>query len=884
MKTLITTSIFLLLFTCTIHAQTFKEYKKSEQQKLAAFKQNQTTEINKLARHYNDYVQQADKDFAKYLDQEWKAFNAFKALRLPKQSKPITAPVFIPQKKQHTLQPVKIIPQTRPEITPMAPRNGNALIVVQPVLPLIQKTENPESGKQFFEVKFYGSKLSFPYDKNLHRSLSTTINQHTISKWWSQSSKTNYNPLINKLLETKSLLSLNDWAYFLLVNKSADVISTGDHNTSALLTWFLMVRSGYNIKVAYQNNHLFLLFPSVNHVYGKNFISINNEYYYFLHKTSNPSFHTYTFDFPGAARKINFNIYHPLNIGNDLIKKQVSFTYKKKNFTIPVVLDMNNLQLMKDYPTTDLSVFFNARMSQATKESVADGLMPIIAPMDEKDALNFLLSFVQKAFKYETDQEQFGREKYFFPEEVFYYPASDCEDRAGLYSYLVEQLLHLKVIGLVYKGHVATAVHLDSTVNGDYLDYKNIKYTIADPTYINAPLGLAMPKYENMRPRIIETDAANYLLSQTDSFWHLARQSGAYRGSNLTDAAIDDQGNCYLTGYFVDTARFGTQNWHAASNKREAFVAKYNKSKKLLWAHRLITNGVSTAFAITLDKNNDPTIAGSFQGKIIGKEKTISTKIAGNDVFVAHYNTGGTLLWLQKSDLDTVNQNEFLNYVIRFGENGQHLGTKLYLENSLQPSRGIFFKNNIFTIMGGINNTTGLSEPKFTLNASENFNVITYLKDENDALIADHTNNSIAGLFAVFNLIKNNGMSLAGKDAQKALDNYNPSFKQKSPDIYENIGKINFVKNDDGIISLQTHTKHVSFSNIRVDNNAKIKIISLKNGNDKVDVISGIRVGKMFVWFDLNSIELNRYSGNLLFDYDSDHTLKTVNMKKDVLY
>jgi len=63
-----------------------------------------------------------------------------------------------------------------------------------------------------------------------------------------------------------------------------------------------------------------------------------------------------------------------------------------------------------------------------------------------------------------------------------------------------------------------------------------------------------------------------------------------------------------------------------------------------------------------------------------------------------------------------------------------------------------------------------------------------------------------------------------------------------------------------------------------------MKIVPLPDGNHRIDMLSGIQVGKYFVWYDLNYIKMFRESGDLLFDYDDDHTHKIFNLKKDILY
>ena len=138
-----------------------------------------------------------------------------------------------------------------------------------------------------------------------------------------------------------------------------------------------------------------------------------------------------------------------------------------------------------------------------TKQTLAEGFKPILANLSEPDAVNLLLSFVQHAFEYKTDPEQFGHEKFFFAEELFYYPACDCEDRAVLFAYLVRDLLALKAVGLETPNHMFTAVHFTTEAFGDYVTYKGEPYIVADPTYINAPFGRTMPEQSLQNAKII---------------------------------------------------------------------------------------------------------------------------------------------------------------------------------------------------------------------------------------------------------------------------------------------------------------------------------------------------------------------------------------------
>jgi hypothetical protein len=91
-----------------------------------------------------------------------------------------------------------------------------------------------------------------------------------------------------------------------------------------------------------------------------------------------------------------------------------------------------------------------------------------------------------------------------FGDETFFYPASDCEDRAILYSILVQELMGLEVVLLHYPGHLASAVHFKENVQGDYLIINGIKFLVCDPTYIGANIGHAMEEFKNIPATVIK--------------------------------------------------------------------------------------------------------------------------------------------------------------------------------------------------------------------------------------------------------------------------------------------------------------------------------------------------------------------------------------------
>ena len=171
---------------------------------------------------------------------------------------------------------------------------------------------------------------------------------------------------------------------------------------------------------------------------------------------------------------------------------------------VQTVVNKNQIDFYLDYPQCDVVIHYKTPMSEELRASLYPQLKKAIEGKSQKDAANLLLNFVQTAFQYKTDGEQFGYEKPNFPDETFYYPYCDCEDRAMLYSTLVKELMGLDTILLDYPNHIASAVRFTEEIPGDYVQLEDgTEYLICDPTYIGAPIGTCMDQYKNVAPEVI---------------------------------------------------------------------------------------------------------------------------------------------------------------------------------------------------------------------------------------------------------------------------------------------------------------------------------------------------------------------------------------------
>ena len=185
---------------------------------------------------------------------------------------------------------------------------------------------------------------------------------------------------------------------------------------------------------------------------------------------------------PAAKGKIDMNVASTpiFRVPNHVSTRKG--TGKSADIMVSTVVPEQLISYYKSIPQCDYSVYANAAVAPASREMVLAALRPAIAGKSETEAAALLLDYVQHAFEYATDGDQFGYEKPFFVEELYYYPKCDCEDRSVFYRFLVRELLGLDVVLLEVPNHLATAVRFSTPPGGDCVQVGSTAYTpLCDP-------------------------------------------------------------------------------------------------------------------------------------------------------------------------------------------------------------------------------------------------------------------------------------------------------------------------------------------------------------------------------------------------------------------
>lgn len=452
---------------------------------------------------FKEFRRQQNIEFVKVLkEQQWKAYQPESNFLENEPPKPPKIPISEEEKKEKKRDNIQIQVIPRVELPqPKIPDYATptiARVLVEPQKVKVRQV--PKLSLQYLNVD-----LQVPYPDNFKFNSPKVLNEKVIAEYWQALSEKDYLYFLQQILKLRVEMQLNDWAYYKLLQNIGEQINEKDANLTTLFTWFMLLQSGYNVKIGYESENLYILLPSQTIIYRNTYYRIDGQPFYVLNAPkAQMQIFIYQNNFPEAKLIPNLAIHKEPKIGTDNIKKTLKFKYLTKEYSIDVNYNPNVVRLYENYPLTDMKIYFEGQPTETLATSLEKSLKTLLKGKNEWESVNFLLSFVQKAFEYKTDQAQFNYEKPMFVEEVLHYPFSDCEDRAVLFAYLVRKLVGLEVIGLDYPGHIATAVKFSKEYQGDFVMHKDKKYLICDPTYIGAFAGEAMPDLKNQKIQIIE--------------------------------------------------------------------------------------------------------------------------------------------------------------------------------------------------------------------------------------------------------------------------------------------------------------------------------------------------------------------------------------------
>lgn len=490
-KTITATLLLILAQTTCISAQTspgnFERFRQEKTEEFMKWRQEKQTEFEK-------YRQRLNEEFADMMERSWKNYGSTAPEKRRERSEPVKPldadNVKISQPREIPVDVVTPPERAIPDIPVTLPKVTPGRQVTYPVTFTFYHTT---CGINTFDT----SALSF--NDLSSKSLSTAWRRLSNSGATSQ--------LLDDCLRLREELNLCDWGFMKLIETMAAKLYPRSTDKQAFLTVFLLTQAGYDTKFAMRGNKLCPMFHPSHKIYSRPFYNLGNKDYYISGPLADTtgSLSICDLDFHSGATPIRMVMNRiPSFTSRPEAKRVYSSALWKKAPPVEVEVNPSVIEFMNDYPLLDWQLYGLSQLSAPIKSRIYQALAVIIDGMDEVEAVNTLLDYMQFGFNYMTDGEQFGYEKPFFFDENFYYPANDCEDRAILFAKLVKSLLGLDVVYLNYPRHLAAAVKFSSDIKGTYVIVDGEKYFVCDPTCLHGKAGVLAAVYANSRPKVVK--------------------------------------------------------------------------------------------------------------------------------------------------------------------------------------------------------------------------------------------------------------------------------------------------------------------------------------------------------------------------------------------
>lgn len=437
---------------------------------------------------YQAFRKQANAEYAEWVKSAWATVGKKPPMEPPEEPKPPQPPV-APKEKP--------IPEAIPheETSPMDEPKP------VPEVPIPETTPT----KDVVDVMYYGTTLKIHIPQGGGITLKAADGE-TLGAAWESLSDGSYDALLADCLNAKKELSIGDWGYITLLGNVAKSVSKG-RNEAVLLQQWLLAQSGYQSRIGISKKGVLQIWmPFDVPVYNRPYIEDEGKMYFLVTENDDgdDELQVLSKDFPETSVSSLRAVGRPKLVYKACGKR----TLRADRYpSVAVESEVNNnlIAYYNDYPKVAGSwdVYAGASLSDGAKKKLYPKMRQMLEGKTELQKAEMLLNWLQTAFQYKTDEEQFGGERSLFADETLYYPYCDCEDRSILLSVLVRDLLGLDVVLLHFPGHLATAVKFNTAVEGDWLDLEDGRYIVCDPTYIGAPVGVAMPECKEQDVRVV---------------------------------------------------------------------------------------------------------------------------------------------------------------------------------------------------------------------------------------------------------------------------------------------------------------------------------------------------------------------------------------------
>ena len=496
--------------------------------------------IDEIIDEYVSFLDQCLDEYAEFVREAWKEFGIEKPIPVPKEEKvmPVLAPnadaqtaswfsdqlkKIFRKKNKNRIQANKDSTDKKPVEKPISVKKQNVQLAYDSVLkpppvvkqpePLYKVSEQVNNSNDYMAFDVFGTKYRVRIGDNCRFKL-PSVKENDVADALPLFKGPQFVNMLFDCLKERKDHELSDWGYYQMLLALTSHFYGENTNEATLALAFLYSQSGYRMRLARDEDRLYMLVASDYMMFDKRPMYIDNQWYWILDGEVKENVNRlYVTDFAfekESPLSLRINATQELEDNPTVERTIADEAYDDFSFTIRS--NKNYIDFYDTYPSsyvnnnvmTRWAMYANTPMEKGVREQLYPKMKEKLAGVSNVDAVQKMLHWTQTGFKYKLDEEVWGIDRPFFGEESLFYPYCDCEDRAILLSHLVRDLLGLDVILVYYPGHLAMATNFLDDVDGDYILLNNKKYVICDPTYIGASIGETMPNMDNKTATVIE--------------------------------------------------------------------------------------------------------------------------------------------------------------------------------------------------------------------------------------------------------------------------------------------------------------------------------------------------------------------------------------------
>jgi len=215
-------------------------------------------------------------------------------------------------------------------------------------------------------IKFYSETIQINYSPDIQFKYNVKIkdskinaNDAIVKEFYETFEKKDFSILLNSLQYNKKKLKLNDWLYYRLTKITVDeLFEKTKANYKTLICWFILIKSGYYVRLGYAKREIYLYVYTKNTVYnikrfkerGKYFVNLTN----LDRKLRNKKFFKSKIKEGKNDKNFSFNLDTLPNLKSEnIIHKEFSFYSNDKFYNIKVLINETFIKLSEDYPNID---------------------------------------------------------------------------------------------------------------------------------------------------------------------------------------------------------------------------------------------------------------------------------------------------------------------------------------------------------------------------------------------------------------------------------------------------------------------------------------------------------------------------------------------------